>query len=63
MGRVGEKKKDGLEPSEELEVDVADLEPDEQEMAQVQGGMGTLSNVVKKMSDTDSAIVQNLKLS
>jgi hypothetical protein len=57
MGQVGEKKKDGLEPSEELEVDVADLEPDEQEIAQVQGG------IMKTKHDTVKNSISNIRLS
>jgi hypothetical protein len=48
MGQVSQKKKDGFEPSEELGVDITDLEPDEQERAQVQGGiMKTKHDTVK----------------
>jgi hypothetical protein len=46
---MSQKKEDGLEPSEELEVDVTDLEPDEQERTQVQGGV---SNIMKTKHDT-----------
>jgi hypothetical protein len=57
MGRLSQKKEDGLEPSEELEVDVTDLEPDDQESAQVQGG------ILKTASDTVNSIAGNIKSS
>lgn len=45
---MSQQEETGLEPSEELQVDVTDLEPDEQESAQVQGGiMKTKHDTVK----------------
>ena len=54
---MGQKKEDGFEPSEEFEVDVTDLEPDEQERAQVQGG------ILKTKHDTVKNTISNIHLS
>jgi hypothetical protein len=53
-GQVSQEKEDGLEPSEELEVDVTDLEPDEQESVQVQGG------IMKTKHDTAKNTISNV---
>jgi hypothetical protein len=46
---MSQQEENGLEPSGELGVDVTDLEPDEEESAQVQGGV---SNIMKTKHDT-----------